>query len=63
MQRLAGAKVFSKIDLIRAYYQILVEPLDIHKTAMTRPFGLFNFTQTPFGIRNAGKLSKGSLTT
>ena len=54
-QRLAGSKVFSKMDLVRACYQILVEPSDVHKTAGTTPFGLFNFTRTPFGLRNSGQ--------
>ena len=55
MQRLAGANVFSKIHLVQAYYQIPVEPSDVHKTAVTTPFVLFNFTRMPFGLRNSGQ--------
>ena len=54
-QRLAGAKVLTKIDLVWAYYQIPVEPSDVHKTAVTTPFGLFNFTRTLFGLRNSDR--------
>ena len=54
LQTLHGAKVFSTIDIERAYHQIPMHPADIEKTAIITPFGLFEYLMMPFGLRNAG---------
>eukprot|EP00745_Piridium_sociabile_P002381 TRINITY_DN1145_c0_g1_i6.p1 TRINITY_DN1145_c0_g1~~TRINITY_DN1145_c0_g1_i6.p1 ORF type:complete len:1434 (+),score=199.20 TRINITY_DN1145_c0_g1_i6:329-4630(+) len=51
--QLSGAHFFTKIDLSKGYWQILVKEEDRPKTAFQTPQGLFQWVRMPFGLVTA----------
>ncbi|XP_076464736.1 uncharacterized protein LOC143296595 [Babylonia areolata] len=52
--KLAGKRVFSKLDLSKGYWQIPMEEADRPKTAFSTPQGHFQWRVMPFGLKTAG---------
>ena len=53
LEALKGARYFCTLDLQSGYLQVKIKDEDQEKTAMTTPFGLFEYTRMAFGLKNA----------
>jgi hypothetical protein len=51
--QLAGARVFSKIDLRYGYHHIKIKPSDFPKMAFSTRYGLYEYLVMSFGLNNA----------
>lgn len=53
--RLYGMRYFTKIDLLKGFYQVEIEETDKRKTAFSTMFCKYEFNRLPFGMLNAPK--------
>ena len=46
-------RVWSKLDMTNSFFQTLVHPDDVPLTAVSTPFGLYEWLVMPMGLKNA----------
>ena len=52
---LKDAKVFSKIDLVKAFHQVPLDDVSKPKTTVLTPWGAYMFARLPMGLKNAAQ--------
>ena len=53
-----GSTIFSRMELVKAFHQILIHHEDVPKTVIITPFDLYEYVRIPFGLRNGAQLSQ-----
>ena len=54
--------VWSKMDMTNSFFQTLMKPEDMWKTAMTTPFGLYEWIVMPMGLHNSPPIHQQQVT-
>jgi hypothetical protein len=58
----AKGKFFSTIDMTNSFFQTRMHPDHIHLTAVSTPFGLYEWMVMPMGLRNAPSIHQRCVT-
>jgi hypothetical protein len=58
----AKGKIWSKLDMTNSFFQTRVHPDDVHLTAVSTPFGLFEWLAMPMGLRNSPPIHQRRVT-
>lgn len=58
----AKGKIWATIDMTDSFFQTRLHPDDIHKTAVTTPFGNYEWCVMPMGFRNSPAIQQRRVT-
>ena len=52
---LKGMRVFSRLDLVKAFYQVPISEESSYKTTTVSPWGTWRYLRMPMGLRNSAQ--------
>ena len=57
MSQIKGSRIFSKVDLVKAFHQIPLDPESMAKTTILTPWGAgaYQFARLPMGLKNSAQ--------
>jgi hypothetical protein len=58
----AKGKIFSTIDMTNSFFQTRMHPDHVHLTAVSTPFGLYEWLVMPMGLQNAPSIHQRQVT-